>query len=247
MLSSQHLVETLDTRPFDPAELVDGTTLGSGLAESHIVHLTNYFETDIRIERKPRLMKKSVRPSAPRLARGVEADAGLANPHQKTTNSRRERNGRMGDTGARLQHQTRESSYRDMRAHAISVDHDEGAVQDIETSLLDKQDGGAILDRNGVGRHDSRRRRHGDQNLRVSAQRLRPRAAGLPNERFIQKTRTSAPSSLFVRALLTALVHVAGKASPAKSCPMPAGVGSHRRVIASALGQARRISMRPQP
>ena len=36
-------------------------TLGSGLAEPHVVHLANYLEVRIRIERKPRLVKKSVR------------------------------------------------------------------------------------------------------------------------------------------------------------------------------------------
>ena len=57
----------------------------------------------------------------------------------------------MGDASARLQHQTRDPSHRNVRAHTVSVDHDERTVQNIELSLLDEQNGGAILDRDGVG------------------------------------------------------------------------------------------------
>lgn len=69
----------------------------------------------------------------------------------------------MGDTSARFQHQACEPADGDMRADSGSVDHDERAVQDIEPSLLDEQDGRAILDRDGVGWRDSGHRGHAGQ------------------------------------------------------------------------------------
>ena len=41
-----------------------------------------------------------------------------------------------------------------MRAYTVSIDDDERSVKDIESSLFDEQDGGAILDRDGVGWRD---------------------------------------------------------------------------------------------
>ena len=62
-------------------------TLGSGLAEPHVVHLANYLEVRIRIERKPRLVKKSVRSRTARLVFGW-LGAG-SSPRRRGTHSRR--------------------------------------------------------------------------------------------------------------------------------------------------------------
>lgn len=71
MLAGQHLVETLDPRPLDPAELIHGPALWSGLAETHVVHLANNLQTRIRVERKARLMKKPIGTGSSRLAGGI--------------------------------------------------------------------------------------------------------------------------------------------------------------------------------
>ena len=97
-------------------------------------HLADDPEARIRIEREPRLVKETVRPCAARLAGGVEPDAGLANPDQKTPDARGQRHRRVGDPSAGLQHQTRESAHRNVGTHAVSVHDDEGAVQDVEAS-----------------------------------------------------------------------------------------------------------------
>ena len=151
VLPCQHLVETLHARSLDPAQLINGSAPRSGLTETQVVHLANNLETRIRIKRKSRLMKETVCPCSTRLTSGVEPDAGLANPDQKTPDTCGQRHGRVGDPSAGLQHQTRESSHGNMGTHAVSVHHDEGAVQDIEASLLEEQDRRAILDGYGWG------------------------------------------------------------------------------------------------
>ena len=111
-------------------------------------------------------MKKAVCPSSTRLACRIEANAGLANPDQKTTDPCGERDGRVGDAGTGLQHQTRDASHRDVRAHSVPVYHNERAVEDVKPPFLNEQDGCAILDRNGVGWRYPRRRSHDDQEIR---------------------------------------------------------------------------------
>ena len=160
VLSGEDLVKTFHACPLDNRRSWStDRRRGGGLTETHVVHLANDLEARIRVERKPRLMKKTVRPRSPRLASGVEPNASLANPDEEASNSCGERYSRMGDASARLQHQTRDPSHRNVRAHTVSVDHDERTVQDIELSLLDEQNGGAIFDRDGVGRSDPRNRR----------------------------------------------------------------------------------------
>ena len=101
-------------------------------------------------------VKETVRLCSTRLTGRVEPDTGLTNPDQKTPDTCGQRHGRVGDPSAGLQHQTRESTRGNMGTHAVSVHHDEGAVQDIEPPILEKQDRRAILDGYGVGRRDSR-------------------------------------------------------------------------------------------
>ena len=169
VLPGQHLVQTLYTRSLDPPELIDGPALWSRLAETHVVHLANDLETGVGIERKPRLMKKAIRAGSPRLTSRIEADARFANPDQQTSNSRRERDGRMGDASAWLEHQACESANRNVRTYTVSIDNDERSVKDVESPLFNEQDGSAILDRDGVGWRDSRHRSHDGQNLGVIA------------------------------------------------------------------------------
>ena len=84
MLSGQHLVQTLDTRTFDSAQLLDGPSLRRRLAETHVVHLAYDFEPGVGIECKARLMKQSIGPRSPWLTGRVEANTGLADPDQQT-------------------------------------------------------------------------------------------------------------------------------------------------------------------
>ncbi len=118
-------------------------------------------------------MKEPVGTGASRLAGRIEADPRLANPDQKAADPSRERNPRMRDASARLEHQTGNPAHGNMRSHSGSVDHDERAVQNIEPSFLDEQDGGAILDRDGAGWRDSWRRGHAGQDLVTVMRRLR--------------------------------------------------------------------------
>ena len=83
-------------------------------------------------------MKQAIGSCSPRLTRRIETDPSLTHPDQKAADPRCECNRRMGDTGARLQHQASESSNGDVRPHAVPVHDDEGAVQDIEPPLLDE-------------------------------------------------------------------------------------------------------------
>ena len=156
VLPSQYLVKTLDARTLYPAKLIDGSALWSRLAETHIVHLAYDPETGSRIKRKARLMKQTVGASATRLPRGVQPDSSLPHPHQKTAHPRGKVDGRMRDTGARLQHQTRESPYRNVGTHSVAINYDEGAVEDIQPPFFNEENRCSILDRNGARRSDTR-------------------------------------------------------------------------------------------
>jgi hypothetical protein len=52
----------------------------------------------------------------------------------------------MGNTRPRLQHQAGYTAYRNVGAHAGDIDYDKGAVQDVDLSLFDKENGEAIFD-----------------------------------------------------------------------------------------------------
>ena len=193
MLTGRNLVETLHARALDATKLIDRPSLRSRLSESQVVHLPDDFETRVRVQCQARLMKQSIGSRSPRLTRGVETNASLAHPDEQAADPCGEGDGCMGGTGARLQHQASKTTDRDVRANAISIHDDEGAVQDIEPPFLDEQDGCTILDRNGARRSNPRRSGHGGQNLPVAGQGPTPLFVLLPGTHWLERSAENLP------------------------------------------------------
>ncbi len=167
VLPGQYFIESLDPGAFDTTKLIDGTSLGGGLPEAHAVHFANDLEAGVGIEGESRLVEQAVGSGTTGLTSRVEAHSSLANPHQKTTYARCECDSRMRYPCTGLEHEASDAPNRDMRAHPIAIDYDEGSIENIEPPFLDKQNGGAILDGDRTGRCDSRRGGHGGRALRA--------------------------------------------------------------------------------
>ena len=96
----------------------------------------NILRTTLRraiiVEGQLRLVEQPVGARAAGLTRGIEPHAGLADPDQQGADPGGQSDRGMGDARARLQHQAGQAADGDVRAHAVHVDHDEGAVEDVD-------------------------------------------------------------------------------------------------------------------
>ena len=110
------------------------------------------------------------------------------------------------------------AAYRNVRAHAGSIDDDECAIQDVESPFLDEQDRRAILDRDGVGRRYPRCRGHCGQDLgRTPCPRTWPTVSSGRTAK--PKARGSGPPEPFTEAISMSSIHVSGTGDFTKPAP----------------------------
>ena len=138
VLAGQNLVEPFDPCPFYATQLFHGPTLRRGFAEAHVVHLADHPQTGIRVERKARLVKQSVRPCTTRLTGGIEPHTGLADPNEEAAHAGRQGHRSVGDTCSWLEHQASKPTHRNVCAHAFPVDDDKRSVEYIEATFFDE-------------------------------------------------------------------------------------------------------------
>jgi hypothetical protein len=81
------------------------------------------------------LIKQTIRPSASRLARGIEPYPTISDPDKKTTYTRCERDRSMRNPSAWLKHKTDKTTHGNVSSHTILVYHDKSAIEDIDIPL----------------------------------------------------------------------------------------------------------------
>ncbi|UWN48097.1 hypothetical protein ASALC70_00275 [Alcanivorax sp. ALC70] len=158
VLFRHQLVDFAYPRALDTSQLVHAASLRSRFAEPLLEHTAYNLEPQVRIEGELRLIEQLVGAGATGLPAGIKPDASLANPDQQGAGHRGQLDRRMGDTGARFQHDARHRA--DGNVHPLPVDlvdHHEGAVFHINAPVGDEHHRNAILDGNGFERHE----RHG--------------------------------------------------------------------------------------
>ena len=148
-LPRQPLVDLAHANPFDAAQLIDRAAHGRILPETDLKHPPHDPQTRIGVKRGAALPKELVGTGSAGLPSGIEAHARLADPDQQRSGRGRERDGRMAGPRARFEHDRCEPADGYDRAHARHVDEDEGTIQHVKLTLLDKDDRGALLEGNG--------------------------------------------------------------------------------------------------
>ena len=119
------------------------------------------------IERETSLMQQAVGTRAARLAGRVKPHTRFAHPYEETPDPGGKGHGRMRYAGARLQHETSQAADRDMCAYPFAIDNDECTVENIDLASLDKQDRGAVGNRDGPRRRQAGHCSRGSQLLRA--------------------------------------------------------------------------------
>ncbi len=132
---------------FDAAQLIDGAPRRCLLPEAHGIHPAHNAQPGGIVERDAGLPEQLVGARATRLAGGVEPHAGLADPGDQRAHPGGERHGGMADAGARFQHDAGNAADGDLRPGAIGIDGDTGAVLHVQPCMFDKDQRGAVLER----------------------------------------------------------------------------------------------------
>ncbi len=150
------LVQLANPGPFHPAKLLDRTARRRLRAEAQPVHRAHHPEPRGFVQRGRRLVEQPVRASAPRLAGGIQPHAPLAHPHDQAPHPRRQGNRRVGDAGARLQHQAGEPADRNLHPRAVRIDENERAVDHVHLPVLQEDDRRPVLQGNRPQRNEGR-------------------------------------------------------------------------------------------
>ena len=106
------------------------------LAEAPTEHLAHNRESGVRVEGHTGLPQELVSTCSARLTGRIQSDAGLADPDQERSCTRRQRDSGMTDSRARLQHDAGKAADRDVRANPRDVHQDEGAIKNVQSPFL---------------------------------------------------------------------------------------------------------------